>query len=215
MIKVAGGAFLMGSTEWLETQPVQKIQVPGFYLAKYPVTQELWQSVMGDNPANFKGKTNPVERVSWDDTQLFLEKLNQICGQNYRLPSEAEWEYTARGGRVSQGLRYAGSNKLKEVGWYDTNSHGETKPVGLKQANELGFYDMSGNIREWCADHWHDNYQGIPKDGSAWVKGGYSDRRVVRGGSWFFDDYFCAVSYRDWYYSNFRYYFIGFRLARY
>lgn len=215
MVKVVGGPFSMGSTEGEREQPIHELSVPDFWLGKYPVTQELWEAVMGKNPAYFKGKTKPVENVSWDDTQIFLQKLNQITGSTFRLPSEAEWEYAARGGQDSLNFRYAGSNKLKEVGWYRLNSHEETKPVGLKLPNQLGLYDMSGNVDEWCADHWHKNYKGAPTDGSAWVEGGEKAQRVVRGGAWGINDYYCAVSNRDWNNSGFRFNFIGFRLARY
>ncbi|MBK6948155.1 MAG: formylglycine-generating enzyme family protein [Haliscomenobacter sp.] len=191
------------------------VYIDDFSLCKYPVTQALWQAVMGDNPSYFKAPNRPVEQVSWIDVQTFLEKLNTRTGKTYRLPSEAEWQYAARGGHRSQGFTYSGGNKLNEVGWYDENSHAETKPVGLKQPNELGLYDMSGNVWEWCADVWHDNYEGAPDDGSAWTTGGDQDWRVVRGGSWYFDDDNCRVSSRDWYDSVDRFNNIGFRLAGY
>jgi len=198
-------------------RPVHDVTVPSFYLAKYPVTQRLWQAVMGSDPEwlAFKGSgSRPVEQVSWDDAQEFIEKLNQLTGERYRLPSEAEWEFAARGGIDSNGYKYAGSNKLKEVGWYDENSHGETKPVGLKFPNELGLYDMSGNVREWCEDVWHENYEGAPDDGSAWVKGGEQNFRVVRGGSWLNSGYSCRVSDRNADIADLRFNNIGFRLAR-
>jgi len=225
MIPIEGGTFTMGNneSEHEDEKPAHPVTVPDFYLGKYPVTQALWQAVMGkeNNPSYFKGLNRPVESVSWDDTQVFLEKLKEQTGKTYRLPSEAEWEYAARGGKPSpsgaggQSGAYAGGNKLKEVGWYNDNSHGETKPVGMKLPNELGLYDMSGNVWEWCADVWHDNYDHAPADGSAWLTGGDQGRRVVRGGSWYDDDYYCRVSYRDYYYTDDWYYSIGFRLAGY
>jgi formylglycine-generating enzyme required for sulfatase activity len=173
---------------------------------------------MGENPSYFKGKHRPVEQVSWEDTQLFLEKLNQDDrlepGQQFRLPSEAEWEYAARGGNLSRGYKYAGSEKLAEIGWYTDNSHGETKPVGLKAPNELDIHDMSGNIWEWCADQWHNTYEGAPKDNSAWVdnndKGAY---RVYRGGSWNFNAQICRAAYRNYYSPSLRDYTLGFRVV--
>jgi len=224
MVFIKGDTFSMGSEAYRSEKPIHKVTVPDFHLCKYPVTQGLWNSVMGkeNNHSKFQGSNRPVERVSWNDTQVFLEKLNQhpgVKGVKYRLPSEAEWEYAARGGKPSpsgaggQSGAYAGGNKLKEVGWYDTNSHGETKPVGMKLPNELGLYDMSGNVWEWCADVWHENYDHAPADGSAWLTGGEQGRRVVRGGSWDFVDYDCRVSDRYIDITDNQYYVIGFRLA--
>jgi formylglycine-generating enzyme required for sulfatase activity len=217
LIFVEGCTFTMGNdaSRYDDEKPAHPVTVPDFYLGRYPVTQGLWQAVMGENPSYFKGMNRPVEQVSWDDTQVFLEKLNELTGKTYRLPSEAEWDYAARGGNQSKGFVYAGSNKLKEVGWYYQNSHGETKPVGMKFPNELGLYDMSGNVWEWCADVWHDNYKGAPKDGSAWLEGGEQNWRVVRGGSWLYYDFYCRVSYRNDYLADFRFNYIGFRFARY
>ena len=168
-----------------------------------------------------------MEQVSWDDAQAFLEKLNALPevqryleqldpqGDKFRLPSEAEWEFAARGGRNTNGFKYAGSNKLKEVGWYDENSYYETKPVGLKFPNELGLYDMSGNVYEWCADAWHGNYEDAPEDGSAWMEGGDQNIRVVRGGSWDGVTLNCRVADRYRFITDDRSSLIGFRLARY
>ena len=220
LVFIQGGAFQMGDEHgdlWDACRPVHKVTVKDFYLSKYPVTQALWRAVMGDDPPElaFKGSGNrPVERVSWDDTQLFIQQLNERTGESYRLPTEAEWEYAVRGGIYSNRYKYAGSNKLKEVGWYDENSHDETKPVGLKFPNELGLYDMSGNVYEWCADVWHENYEDAPSDGSAWMEGGEQNRRVVRGGSWYVNSNLCRVASRFWFYQDYRLNFIGFRLAR-
>ncbi len=219
MIKIEGGSFMMGNneSEYGEEKPAHRVTVPDFHLAKYPVTQGLWNQVMGaeNNRSEFQGLDRPVERVSWDDTKVFLDKLNKQTNKNFRLPSEAEWEYAARGGKYSKDCIYAGSNKLKEVGWYNANSHGETKPVGLKLPNELGLYDMSGNVWEWCADVWHKNYDDAPQDGSAWLSGGEQARRVVRGGSWYGYVYNCRVSNRSRYFIDYGYFNIGFRLAGY
>ena len=221
LVPITGGSFMMGDDDSRhdDEKPAHLVNVPDFYLGKYPVTQELWEVVMGENPSRFKRASRPVEQVTWEDTQDFIDRLNKLLGirsqsEGYRLPTEAEWEYAARGGKHSTGFAYSGSNRLNEVAWYNQNSHSETKPVGLKLPNELGLYDMSGNIWEWCADHWHDNYKGAPTDGRAWI-GGNSTSRVVRGGSWYYDGYFCRVSIRNWYFPNGGNYIIGFRLARY
>ena len=166
-----------------------------------------------DNPSAFKGDNRPVETVSWDNAQEFIRKLNEITGKAYRLPTEAEWEYAARGGKQSEGYKYAGSNQLKEVGWYDANSYGETKPVGMKAPNELGLYDMSGNVYELIEDQWHDNYDGAPSSGAAWKGKGEYPVRVVRGGSWGYGLRFCRCANRFNNGSEYRSDDVGFRLA--
>ena len=189
MVRVEGGAFTMGCTREQtdcgdDEKPAHQVRVSSFELSKYEVTQELWEAVMGENPRSFKNCPQcPVERVSWDDVQEFLRKLN-AGGGRYRLPSEAEWEYAARGGSQSRGYEYAGSDTLDAVGWYRGNSGSTTHPVGQKQANELGVYDLSGNVWEWVQDCWNESYQGAPSDGQVWERGDCS-RRVLRGGSCF------------------------------
>ena len=234
MVYVKPGAFRMGEDDNFVDIKFKK----GYYIGKYLVTQRLWTSIMGNNPSRFQFENHPVETILWDDIcqkDGFLEQLNaspqgkqlyRNDGLQFRLPSEAQWEYAARGGAKSNGFLYSGSQKLKEVGWYYKNSSRQTKPIGLKLPNELDLYDMSGNVREWCADHWHGNLNDTPKDGSAWLakktgffrrvfSGDDATRRVVRGGSWVIDDDYCRVSYRlrfitvDWDY------YIGFRVARY
>ena len=198
-------------------KPVHKVTLPGLYVGQYQVTQLLWKAVMGveKSPSKFQGDDLPVERVSWNDTQVFLEKLNSLTGKSYRLLSESEWEYAARGGQKSQGYKYAGSNKLKEVGWYDENSYGATKPVGLKYPNELEIYDMSGNVWEWCEDDWHESYDNPrkPLDGSPWIDKPRASSRVLRGGSCFNNADYCRVSYRGHFSPDLRDYDIGFRVA--
>ncbi|MCB0610294.1 MAG: formylglycine-generating enzyme family protein [Lewinella sp.] len=222
MIRVEGGEFLMGSENeeaYNNEKPVHKVKVDAFYMGRFPVTQVLWVTVMEDNPSNFRAEPpgmRPVEQISWHDAQAFIKKLNKLTGKNYRLPTEAEWEYAARGGKESQGYKYAGSDKLKEVGWYRDISHGETKPVGQKDPNELGLYDMSGNVFEWVKDHWHDDYNGAPDDGSAWNHPGRENAnasRVRRGGSWDFIPGYCRVSSRSSYDPEFRAFYVGFRLV--
>ena len=172
--------------------------VNSFYMGRYPVTQKEWKYVIGDSPSEFKGDNHPVDSVSWDDTQEFLEKLNEITGETYRLPTEAEWEYAARGGNQSKGYKFAGGNALKEVAWYDENSNNSTQPVGQLKPNELGIHDMSGNVWEWCED-WYD------------VEKKY---KILRGGSWFNYDSYCEFSSRYYYYPHVRYNYFGFRLVK-
>ena len=220
MVPVEGGEFDMGDEHgdlWDWCRPAHQVKVSDFYLGKHPVTQELWEAVMGDNPSFFKGKQRPVERVSWEDAQIFIKKLNGITGKHFRLPSEGEWEYAARGGPHKSPYRYAGSDKLKEVGWFEDNSHGETKPVGLKAPNELGLYDMSGNVWEWCED-WYggsDYYQECKRTGltenPAGPKSG--SLRVFRGGSYFSGALLCRVAYRNHSTPSLRHRYLGFRLA--
>ena len=188
LVLVEGGSFQMGDdqSEYSFEKPAHAVEVASFYIGKYVVTQRFWQTIMGENPARFKGDDRPVEQISWHDTQDFIKKLNKETGKAFRLPTEAEWEYAARGGKYSQGYVYAGSDKLKQVGWYDENSDNETHDVGLLLPNELGAYDMSGNVWEWCEDDYHESYEDAPADGSAWVdrpqRGTF---RVVRGGGYF------------------------------
>ena len=157
MIYVASGEFMMGSppseNDRRNNETQHKVKLTnGYYIGKYEVTQEQWEKLMGSNPSKFKGANLPVEQVSWDDCKLFCNKL----GRWFRLPTEAEWEFAARGGNKSKGYIYSGSNNLDEVGWYDLNSGGKTHEVGQKTPNELGIYDMSGNVREWCFDYYRN-----------------------------------------------------------
>ncbi|MDX2248815.1 MAG: formylglycine-generating enzyme family protein [Bacteroidia bacterium] len=221
MIFVEGGKFMMGSGEndsdaifW--EMPAHEVSMSAYYLGKYPVTQGLWKAVMGEenNPSFFQGDLRPVEHISWDDAKKFIEKLNSVTGLTFRLPSEAEWEFAARGGNKSKHTVYSGSNRLEEVGWYRENSHQETKPVGQKLPNELGIYDMSGNVWEWCEDDWHSDYKGAPADGSAWIDAGdRGSARVLRGGSWGNYPRYCRVANRDYTSPGNRVNYLGFRLA--
>jgi formylglycine-generating enzyme len=157
---------------------------------------------------------HPVIHVSWNDAQAYCQWLKTLTGQVYRLPTEAEWEYAARGGLHSKSYLYAGSNNIDEVAWYSSNSDGRTQPVATKKPNELGLYDMSGNVWEWCEDDWHGNYEGAPTDGSAWLdepeRGGH---RVYRGCSWLNTPQYCRVAYRYNSGPTRRTYSVGFRLA--
>ncbi|MCE7925361.1 MAG: formylglycine-generating enzyme family protein [Haliscomenobacteraceae bacterium CHB4] len=190
MVFVEGGAFTMGCTaeqvKYCEDneKPPHKVTINSFYIGKYEVTQAQWKAVMDNNPSYFKDCDDcPVESVNWNDVQVFLQKLNAKTGKKYRLPTEAEWEYAARGGNKSQKYIYAGGSDLSAVAWYGDNSNSKTHPVGSKSPNELGLYDMSGNVWELCEDIGHDNYSGAPTDGNAWTTGGDSSNRINRGGS--------------------------------
>lgn len=227
---VEGGRFDMGDEHgdlWEACRPVYPVELSSFYIAKWQVTQRLWQEVMGENPSYNKGERRPVENVSWDDTRSFLEKLNTYPGlarqlqapglpSAFRLPREAEWEYAARGGRYSQGYRYCGSDSLAQVGWYDGNSGNQTHEVGQLLPNELGIHDMSGNVWEWCEDRFDSNYyETCLKNGTAYDPKGPDggDRRVMRGGSCFLPPLFCRPAGRDDPSPGGRYDSIGLRLV--
>ena len=159
------------------------------------MTQELWEAVMGSNPSNFKGAQNPVERVSWNDCQEFVSRLNSLTGRTFRLPTEAEWEYAARGGNKSRHYKYSGSDNIDEVAWYRDNSGSKTHAVGTKSPNELGIYDMSGNVWEWCSD-WYGGYSASAQTNPQGPSSG--SYRVLRGGSWINYAGNCRVSIRSY-----------------
>ena len=222
MVRVDGGTFTMGATSeqgsdaHSDEKPVHQVTLSPYYIGETEVTQALWEAVMGSNPSNFKGSNRPVEQVSWDDCQEFIRKLNQKTGRKFRLPTEAEWEFAARGGSNARGYKYSGSNNLKDVAWFRDNSSKETHDgktkqadelglfdmsgkethdVKTKQANELGLYDMSGNVWEWCQDWYAKEYPSSaqlnptgPSSGSV---------RVYRGGSCYLDAGYCRVSERN------------------
>ena len=201
MVEVEGGTFTLGATPEQgrdadqDEKPTHEVTLSSYYIGKYEVTQRLWQAVMGSNPSKFKGDNRPVECVSWDDCQAFIRKLNQLTGKHFRLPTEAEWEYAARGGNRSKGYKYAGSDNIDNVAWYDDNSGSTTHDVGLKQPNELGLYDMSGNVWEWCSDgygSYSSSAQTNPRGASS------GSNRVYRGGSWIYYAGCCRVSFRGY-----------------
>jgi len=253
MVPVRGGTFMMGSKKddpdsYDDERPVHPVQLSDYWIGQFPVTQALWRAVgltpgpspeergvsLDPDPSFFKGDRRPVERVSWDDAQVFIQKLNLLMpGWNFRLPTEAEWEYAARspaegtkarGGpseEVTQShpltTRYAGSDRLETVAWWDGNSNGETKPVGLKLPNALGLFDMSGNVWEWCADWFDEKYyqkcleKGTELDPRNDEAGSL---RVLRGGSWIDDDpRYCRVAGRGSNVPTYRLIIIGFRLV--
>lgn len=230
LVHAEGGEFMMGddngSTD--REKPAHLVRLSSFYICQYQVTQKLYEWVTGENPSEFKGESRPVERVPWVEAQQFISRLNERpeikqflttltpSGMAFRLPAEAEWEYAARGGQYSQGYTYCGSDKLKQVGWYRENSGNETKPVGLFLPNELGLFDMSGNVREWCEDWFDEKYYekcqgaGIVKNPPGPDKGG---NRVLRGGSCFNSAGICRPTHRNNLDPVNRFNYVGFRLV--
>lgn len=217
MIPVEGGTFTMGATTEQgsdansDEKPTHQVTLSDFSIGETEVTQELWQAVMGSNPSYFSGNQQPVEKVSWNDCQTFITKLNQLTGANFRLPTEAEWEFAARGGNKSWGYKYAGGNTIGDVAWYYSNSNSKTHAVAQKLPNELGLYDMSGNVWEWCQD-WYGSYGSAAQTNPTGPASG--SYRVIRGGGWSYSARFCRVSVR---YDNSlasTYYYVGLRLAQ-
>ena len=200
MVYVQGGTFRMGATEeqgedaYSWEKPVHRVSLSSYLIGKHEVTQGLWREVMGSNPSyNKAGDDYPVENVSWLDCQEFVAKLNARTGMTFRLPTEAEWEYAARGGKKSEGYKYAGSDGLDEVGWYGDNSGEHTHPVGKKKPNELGLHDMSGNVWEWCQD-WYGGYEDEAQTNPTGPR--FGGLRVLRGGFIWNRARYCRVSYR-------------------
>ena len=216
MVRVEAGTFTMGATAEMKKpmdheKPTHRVTLTNdYYIGKYEVTQALWQTVMGNNPSKFKGDNLPVEQVSWDDCQDFLSKLNRITGKTFRLPTEAEWEYAARGGNKSRGYQYSGSNNLLDVAWFWDNSGCRTHAVGTKQANELGIYDMSGNVWEWCQD-WYGAYSSSSLVNPTGANSG--SYRVYRGGCWIKYAGDCRSSCRYYYKPDHRDSDLGLRLV--
>ena len=217
MVRVEAGTFTMGATSEMsnpdsDEKPTHQVTLTNDnYIGKYEVTQALWKVVMGNNPSNFKGDNLPVEIVSWNDCQEFISKLNKMTGKTFRLPTEAEWEYAARGGKKSRGYQYSGSSNLSDVAWYYTsNSGSKTHAVGSKQANELGIYDMTGNVLEWCQD-WKGTYSSSSQVNPTGATSG--SNRVSRGGSWFNFDWYCRSSCRNGSTPDYRYVDLGLRLV--
>jgi len=214
MVFVKGGSFEMErGKRFFSSNRKHSVTLDNFYIGKYEVTQKLWKAVMGSNPSRFKGDNLPVEQVSWNDVQEFLRKLNQITGKHYRLPTEVEWEYAARGGKQSLGYQYSGSNNINKVAWYDSNSNDQTHPVGQKAPNELSIYDMSGNVWEWCSDWYGANYYSHSPETNPLspTNGKY---RVLRGGSWNNSADYCRVTLRSRNYPGDTCSLYGFRVVR-
>ena len=215
MIKVDGGTFTMGATSEMkksdsDEKPLHQVTLSSYYIGETEVTQALWEAVMGSNPSKFKGANLPVENVSWYDCHEFINKLNELTNRKFTLPTEAEWEFAARGGRKSKHTKYSGSRKISDVAWYDVNSGGYTHPVKTKKANELGIFDMSGNVWEWCQD-WYGLYSSNAQSNPAGPKNGTS--RLYRGGSWNGSERGCRSSYRLSLSPSIRDFNIGLRLV--
>lgn len=216
MVKVEGGTFRMGATPeqgyftTLNEQPLHTVALSDYYIGKYEVTQAEWQAVTGNNPALFKGENFPVERVSRTDCETFIRRLNQLTGLRFNLPTEAQWEYAARGGKKSGGYIYAGGNTLQTVAWYADNAQERTHAVGQKSPNELGLYDMSGNVWEWCRDVYGD-YQALSQaNPTGPVRG---EKFVFRGGCWNEEAGSCRVALRNYWTSDYRHSVLGLRLV--
>ena len=212
MVFVEGGTF--------DINKDYRVTLSSYYIGKYEVTQAQWKAVMGNNSSKFSGDNLPVENVNWYDVQEFIKKLNATTGKNYRLPTEAEWIFASRGGNQSKGYKYSGSNNINEVAWYEKNSNKKSHTVGTRLPNELGIYDMSGNVSEWCSDWFYYKYsKGEQINPVGPVKGSW---RVYRGGNWKRDGQYAAkIGYADYFSPtngappiNSRYNdLIGFRLA--
>jgi formylglycine-generating enzyme required for sulfatase activity len=221
MVGLPAGQFLMGSPDSDpdardNEKPQHQVKVNSFAIGKYPVTQAQYEAVMGTNPSRFQNNPqNPVEKVSWNDAQAFCQKLSQITGKTYRLPTEAEWEYACRAGTTTRFYFGDDANQLGDYAWYYGNSQGTTHPVGQKKPNAWGLYDMSGNVWEWCEDDWYDNYIGAPTDGSAWITNNNDndyDYRIPRGGSWYNIPNLCRSAFRNYNYRRL-FFNVGFRVV--
>jgi formylglycine-generating enzyme required for sulfatase activity len=210
MVGVQGGTFQMGGTMYDWEKPVHSVTLSSYYIGQTEVTQALWKAVMGSNPSFFKGDNLPVERVSWDDCQSFITKLNQLTGERFRLPTEAEWEFAAKGGRQSRGFEYSGNTNIDYVAWYRDNSSNTTHPVATKSPNELGIYDMTGNVWEWCQD-WYGSYSSSSQTNPTGPASG--SRRVFRGSSFYGVARDCRSAFRLYDAPGLRGYVLGLRLA--
>jgi formylglycine-generating enzyme required for sulfatase activity len=212
MVFVQGGTFSMGGQDGNTNNenPSHSISVKSFYISKYEVTQAQWQAVMGNNPSAINCDNCPVETISWNDAQEYCQKLSSLTGKAYRLPTEAEWEYAACGGSKSRRFTFSGSSNIESTGWYNENSGGRIHPVGQKSPNELGLYDMTGNIGEWCSD-WYDRSYYASSPANAPEGPSTGTYRVIRGGSWDDKPGYCKITNRDFNEPNDRLGNIGFR----
>lgn len=204
IVFVEGGIFQMGSNNYESEMPIHSVTVPSFWIGKYPVTFEEYDAFCAETGKkaddfawdyNWGRGRRPVIEIGWDDAQDYCKWLSEKTGKKYRLPSESEWEYAARGGNLSRGYLYAGSNNIAEVAWYQNNSKEQTQPVGSLKANELGLYDMSGNVLEMCEDIWHDNHEEAPNNGTPRI--GNSIWIVVKGGYWDGYENSCEIASRS------------------
>ena len=220
LAKVDAGSFEMSARDgenFYSEVPHRATLTKDFYIGQTEVTQAQWRAVMGDNPSKFKGDDLPVEQVSWYDAMAFCEKLNSMgkapAGYKFTLPTETQWEFAARGGKKSRGCKYSGSNDVGEVAWYYDNSGYKTHPVASKKANELGLYDMSGNVREWCLDDWDGDSSKAEPEFARSADDSNGSRRVSRDGSWLNEARFCRSAGRGDLGPGSRYDVLGFRVA--
>ena len=225
LVSIPGGKFLMGSREKQEgsstaEQPQHEVTVPSFFMSKFPVTQAQWQAMasrpqvncpLNPEPSYFQGQNRPVERVSWYEAREFGQRLSQQTGRKYRLPSEAEWEYACRAGTTTP--FHFGTIITGDLANYNNNEK-ETTTVGSFPANAFGLYDLHGHVWEWCADNWHENYEGAPSNGTAWLSGGDNNCSPLRGGAWGHQASFCRSAFRSYIAGhNSRFHYLGFRLV--
>ncbi len=209
-VLIEAGEFMMGDAE-IKYAIQHKVSLNSFYMQATTVTQEFWEQIMGNNPSHDKtNRDNPLTNISWYDCQEFIKKLNALAAKKYRLPTEAEWEYAARGGKLSKGFEYAGADDLDEVAWYIGNSEFKIHPVAKKKPNELGLYDMSGNVYEWCHD-WHKNYSNKNQNNPKGPSNG--DTKVLRGGCWYYNSMFCQIARRSYLSPDDKGFDIGLRLV--
>jgi len=204
------GAVITAPGAYTFEKPDHDVTLSDYKIGQVEVTQELWEAVMGNNPSRFKGVQHPVEQVSWDECQDFIAELNKFTGKAFRLPTEAEWEYAARGGKLSQGTMFAGGTNCPDVAWCTTNADNTTHEVSQKQANELGLYDMSGNVNEWCNDFYARYTTAAQTDPQGPVAG---TGMVYRGGAYNEGARLCRITYRSSQLSGYRSARIGLRLA--
>ncbi len=216
LVRIPPGSFIMGSTRGLPLEePVHEVVISQvFFIGRYPVTQAQWLAVMGDNPSGFpEGGNYPVENLSWEDAVEFCRRLSGRGEGQYRLPSEAEWEYVCRAGSTTE-FHFGGEDLLDDYAWHEGNSGERTHAVGLKLPNAWGLHDMMGNVWEWCQDVWHGDYTGAPGDGSAWMEDAATQpRRCLRGGAWNYDAMRCRSAYRSFEWKEFRADHIGIRVV--
>lgn len=219
VVLIPAGSFMMGADKQFEDAeanegPRHHVTITNpFAMGQYEVTQTEWVVVMGSNPSIFKGRDRPVDNVSWNDVQQYLEKLNARTGLNYRLPSEAEWEYAARAGNEAAYAFDGGKRHAPQHAWFDENLRDETQPVGRLTPNRFGLYDMFGNVWEWVEDCWNENYRGAPADGRVWATG-QCHKRVQRGGSFYNKLTFLRSANRNYEDADYRFNRFGFRVAR-
>ena len=216
MVVIPAGSFQMGSNDYSAERPNHRVNIASFLMSKGEVTQGQWKAVLGSNPSHFWncGPDCPVENVSWDDVQKYIAKINQITSLDFRLPSEAEWEYAARAGTITAWSFGNDESKLTDYAWFRDNARGNTHLRGQKLPNAFGLFDVHGNVWEWTQDCWHDNYDGAPFDGSAWLSGCQGNYRVLRGGSWDGASVGIRSALRLGYHQQFKGKYYGFRLAR-